>query len=112
MAATPDQYAAEQWPVPKFHFSVQIDGESFSCQEVTGLKLTKEFIEYRFGDDTTFTKRKVPGLKKYENITIKKGVFKNDERVYEWYNTLISDEEGRKDITIQLLDEEHEPVMT
>lgn len=104
---------ADLWPIPKFHFTVDFEGDTMSCQEVTGLKLSTEHIEYRFGDDPTFTKQKIPGLKKYENITLKKGVFTDDFRIYEWYNEVQTDPSQRKKITISLLgDSADEVIMT
>lgn len=104
---------ADLWPIPKFHFTVDFEGDLMSCQEVTGLKLSTEQIEYRFGDDQTFTKKKIPGLKKYENITIKKGVFTDDFRIYEWYNEVQADPAQRRKVTVSLLgDSPDEVIMT
>jgi phage tail-like protein len=102
----------DKWPIPKFHFSVQWDGATISCQEVTGLKFTTDVIEYRYGDDKTFIKKKIPGLKKFENITLKKGVFQNDLRFYDAWKDVQANKERRKEMIVQLLDEEHNPVMT
>ena len=104
---------ADLWPIPKFHFTVDFEGDLMSCQEVTGLKLSTEQIEYRFGDDPTFIKKKLPGLKKFENITLKKGVFTDDFRIYEWYNEVQVDPAQRKKVTISLLgDSPDEVIMT
>ncbi|MEO1655378.1 MAG: phage tail protein, partial [Bacteroidota bacterium] len=95
---------ADLWPIPKFFFKVDLAGEIISFQEVTGLKLTTEMIEYRHGDDQTFTKKKMPGLRKFDNVTLKKGVFRDDTRIYAWYNLVHADfENQRKDVTVQLL---------
>ncbi len=105
--------STELWPIPKFHFSVELDdlGE-VGFQEVTGLKLSTEYIEYRPGNDPTFVKQRVPGLKKYENITLKKGVFKGDTMLYDWYMEVQTNPERRKTITINLLDEQGSPLIT
>jgi phage tail-like protein len=105
--------STELWPIPKFHFSVTLgDLGEIGFQEVTGLKLTTEFIEYRPGNDPTFIKQRVPGLKKFENITLKKAVFKGDTALYDWYIDVQANPERRQDLTIQLLDEQGAPLMT
>jgi phage tail-like protein len=104
--------ATELWPIPKFHFSVQIDGTAYAFQEVSGLKLNTEVIEYRVGNDPTFIKQRVPGLKKFENITLKKAMFKNDSVLYDWFMDVQKNFERRKDLIIQLLDEQGTPLFT
>ena len=67
--------AETQWPIPKFHFRVEWAGNNVGFQEVTGLSLETQFIEYRAGNDNTFITQKIPGLKKNSNIILKKGLF-------------------------------------
>lgn len=106
--------ASELWPIPKFHFSVSSDGigGEMGFQEVSGLKLSTEFIEYRAGNDPTYIKQRIPGMKSFENITLKKGMFKDDTALYDWYADVQANVERREDITISLLDEEGTPLMT
>jgi phage tail-like protein len=104
--------ATELWPIPKFHFSVTWNGNEVPFQEVTGLKLNTEMIEYRPGNDPTFIKQRVPGLKKFENVTLKKAVFKNDTALYDWYADVQTNPERRYDIIVTLLDEQAAPLMT
>ncbi|MGD1841159.1 MAG: phage tail protein [Thermonemataceae bacterium] len=107
-----------EWPMTRFHFVVRIDGiedddNGIACTEVTGLKYKTEFIDYRPGSDPELKKLKIPGLKSYEPITIKKAVFKTDSRFYDWYKDVQSgDDNARKSITIELLDEQHDPIIT
>lgn len=55
--------SAQTWPVPEFHFSVDItDVGKISCKEVSGLDIEFDVIEYRSGDMPGFTKVKMPGL--------------------------------------------------
>jgi phage tail-like protein len=100
------------WPIPKFHFDVTWDGGELSFTEVTGLVMESQTIDYRAGDDERFLVQKVPGLKKTSNITLKKGMFKGDDALWDWYNLSQTDPARRKDITIKLLDEEHHAVFT
>lgn len=107
------------WPIPKFHFKVTIGGEDIgSFQEVSGLKKTVEVIDYRGGDSVEFFMQKVPGLQKFDNITLKRGVFHEQKQFTEWMkevrDNLSSHDlgEARKDITIELLDAAQAAVMT
>ncbi len=102
----------ELWPVPKFHFSVQWDGIDIGFQEVTGLEMETQFIEYRPGDDETYVTQKIPGLKKHGNLTLKKGVYADDSAFWDWFDDVQANPERREDITINLLDEAHEPIVT
>ena len=102
----------ELWPIPKFHFKVDIDGQSYHFKEVTGLKLNTDMIEYRVGDDPTFIKQRVPGLKKFEDITLKKAMFKNDSALLDWFLDVQKNYSRRKDIVISLLDEQGNPLFT
>jgi hypothetical protein len=66
------------WPLPKFSFSVTIDGAVTSFQEVSGLDVEAQVIEYRAGDSKGFSTIKMPGIQKSGNVTLKKGVFATD----------------------------------
>lgn len=102
----------EQYPLPKFHFRVEWGGSKFGFSEVTGLDFQVEPIEYRHGDSREFHKIKMPGMQKYSNITLKRGTFNEDFDFYEWVNTISMTKVERRDLTISLLNEQHEPVMS
>lgn len=104
--------AATEWPIPKFHFRAEWDGHEIAFQEISGLTLETEGIEYRAGNDQTFLKQRIPGLKKHGTLTMKKGVFKGHDDFYTWFNDVQANPERRKAITISLLDEEGQPVVT
>lgn len=104
--------AEELWPIPKFHFSVEWAGNNIGFQEVTGLEMETQFIEYRAGDNPTYVTQKIPGLKKHGNIVLKKGVYQDDSSFWEWFSDVQNNPERREDIIISLLDEEGAPVVT
>ncbi|MDX1671724.1 MAG: phage tail protein [Balneolaceae bacterium] len=95
-----------------FHFTVEWGGESVSFSEVSGLNIESQVIEYRDGANPEFTAQKMPGLQKYGNITLKRGVVDGDNQFYEWLNTTNLNKVERRDLIINLLNEEHEPVMS
>ncbi|MCB0725938.1 MAG: phage tail protein [Ignavibacteria bacterium] len=102
---------AETYPLPKFHFQVDWSGNKIGFTEVSGLDITTEVIEYRDGASPEYSKIKMPGQRKFSNITLKRGTFKGDNQFFEWFNTVSLNTIERRDITISLLNESHEPVL-
>ncbi|MBK8983230.1 MAG: phage tail protein [Ignavibacteria bacterium] len=100
-----------EYPLPKFHFLVDWGGNKIGFTEVTGLDITTEVIEYRDGASPEYSKIKMPGQRKFSNITLKRGTFKGDNQFFEWFNTVSLNTIERRDITISLLNENHEPVI-
>lgn len=100
------------WPLPKFYFQVEWDSEKMSFQEVSGLDIEAQPIEYRHGDSPQFSTIKMPGIKKSGNVTMKKGVFKSDNKFWDWFNEIKMNTIKRKTVTIKLLDEAGSPTMT
>lgn len=104
--------AENAYPMPSFHFSVDLGGTIINCSEVSGLDIELDVIEYRDGNSQTFSKQKMSGLRKSGDVSIKKGLFKDDKQYYTWFNAVQMNVPERKDVTISLLDEAHAPVMT
>ena len=100
-----------EYPLVKFHFQVEWGGTKIGFTEVSGLDLEIEAIEYRHGASPEYHKTKMPGMQKFSNITLKRGSFASDNEYYEWYNTVKLNTITRRDITISLLNEEHEPTV-
>ncbi|WP_297332593.1 phage tail protein [Flavobacterium sp.] len=103
--------ANSNYPLPKFHFSVNWGGTTMSFTEVSGMEQALDVIEYRMGNSPQFSKMKMPGLQKNGNITLKRGVFVNQSDFITWYNTVAMNLVERRSITISLLDENHNPVV-
>jgi phage tail-like protein len=101
---------AAKYPLPKFHFRVEWGGTKIGFSEVTGLNIENELIEYRDGSSPEYHKIKMPGLQKYGNVTLKRGMFDGDNEFYEWLNTVSLSKIERRDVHISLLNENHEPV--
>jgi phage tail-like protein len=101
------------WPLPKFYFSVDIgDQTDLPFQEVSGLDIDAEVIEYRHGNSPVHSTIKMPGMKKYSDITLKKGVFTTDNKFYDWISQISLNTYERLTVVIRLLDEAGEPKMT
>jgi len=91
-------------PYAKFRYKVEIDGlEAGGFSEASGFDASIDVIEYREGDMIQ-TPMKLPGLKKYGNITLKQGVA-DSMVMYEWMIAGVEGEVERKTITITILDE-------
>jgi phage tail-like protein len=86
-------------------------GTQIAFSEVTGLNIEAQVIEYRDGANPEFSTQKMPGMKKYGNVTLKRGVFASDNEYFEWLSTIKLNKVERRDVTISLLNEEHDPVM-
>jgi phage tail-like protein len=99
------------WPLPKFHFKVTWDGKNMSFQDVGGLEVSSDAIEYRSGDSKEFSVLKMPGMKKHGPVTMSKGVFKGDKALWEWFELVKMNTIKRKTIVISLLDEKNAPTM-
>lgn len=102
---------ATKYPFPVFHFRVDWGGSNLGFSEVTGLNMETQVIEYRDGLSPDYSTIKMPGMQKYGNITLKRGITKNDNEFYKLWNTHQLNKIERRDITISLLDETHSPVM-
>ncbi|MCW5203364.1 MAG: phage tail protein [Candidatus Electrothrix communis] len=103
--------AKAEWPLPKFHFSVKWGDQEMSFQEVSGLDVEAQPIEYRAGDSPVFSTINMPGLKKYGNVTMKKGIFKSDNKFWDWFDKIKMNTIERIAVTISLLDEANSPTM-
>ena len=111
MADDGSQQSPNVWPMPKFYFQVKWDSAVMSFEEISGLDVESQPIEYRHGDSPVYASIKMPGLKKYGNITMKKGVFKGDNKFWDWFNQIKMNTIKRVPVTISLLDETGKPTM-
>jgi len=101
-----------EYPLPVFHFQVQWGGTNLGFAEVSGLNIETQMIEYRDGLSPVYSSIKMPGIPKYGNITLKRGILPADNEFYNWLNTTSLNTVERRDLTISLLNENHEPVVT
>ncbi|OGS89106.1 MAG: phage tail protein [Gallionellales bacterium GWA2_59_43] len=111
MADDGSAQSAAVWPMPKLHFQVKWDANVMSFQEVSGLDIQSEEINYRHGDSPQFSVIKMPGMKKFGNVTMKKGIFKADNKFWDWLNQIKMNTIKRVPVTISLLDEAGAPTM-
>ena len=93
-------------PIRNFRFRVEIDGlQAAGFSEVLIGATTTDVIDYREGTDPPHV-RKLSGLTKYGNITLKSGVTSSLE-LYNWHRQVVSGElvNARKQVVITVADE-------
>lgn len=100
--------------MPKFRFSVDLgsDHKDVAFQEVSGLDSETQVIEYRHSNSPEFSTIKMPGIAKSSNVSMKRGVFVNDNLFWDWYDKIKMNTIKRETVIIKLLDEEGSPTMT
>ena len=102
------------YPLTTLHFSVSW-GESnqLSFSEVSGLTMEAEVVEYRGGADMQFSTHKQPGLRKFSNVTMKRGIAPRDtgNGLFEWFNSVTIGNVTRRDVVVSLLNEAGNQVM-
>jgi phage tail-like protein len=94
-------------PYRNFRFRVEIDGiDQGGFREVTVADSTQDAIEYREGTELP-TARKVPGLIKYGNVTLKWGIT-DSMALYEWRKAIEDGKtkDNRKNMAVIVIDEE------
>jgi len=97
------------WPLPKFYFSVTGMPGNPVFQEITGLEVETQVIEYRAGNSPIFAPIKMPGLQKVGNVTMKKGIFVTDTLLWTWFDKIKMNTIDRVTIVVNLLDQAGAP---
>jgi phage tail-like protein len=98
-------------PYRSFNFQLEIDGVPLGAfSEVSGLTAEGDAVDYREGVDVQQNVRKLPGLRKYSNITLKRG-YTQDKSLWRWYGNIVNGQPDRRDVTIVLLNEARQPVL-
>ncbi len=98
-------------PFRAFNFRIEIDNLTVgSFSECSGLTSEGDSVDYREGTDIPLSARKLIGLRKYSNITLKRGYTQNNE-LWTWYKNIAKGIPDRRNGTIVLMDEERKDVM-
>lgn len=94
-------------PYMNFNFLVELDGIARAAfHECSGFDSTIDIVEHREGGENT-TLRKLPGLTKYSNIVLKRGIT-DDMMLYDWHRQAVLGNVERKNGSIVLLDRKGE----
>ena len=101
-------------PYGAFNYLVNFDGgEVFGgFSDVSGIGTEVTVAEYRNGNDKENHVRKVAGIHKVSDVTLKRGIL-NSKTLFDWITqTRTQGPAAQRNVTITLLDEAHTPVQT
>ncbi|AWK41531.1 phage tail protein [Photorhabdus laumondii subsp. laumondii] len=101
MTITPEQIAVD-YPIPAYRFVVSVGDEKIPFNNVSGLDVHYDVIEYKDGTGNYY---KMPGQRQSINITLRKGVFPGDTKLFDWINSIQLNQVEKKDIAISLTNE-------
>lgn len=86
-------------PYRNFRFRLEIDGiDQAGFSEASGFDITVDPIDYREGADPTHV-RKLPGLTKFGNVTLKWGVTDSMD-LHDWHRQIVNGDIQRKNLAI------------
>lgn len=98
-------------PYSNYNFLVNLNGPHApddplgGFSEVSGLGTELTLAEYRNGNDSEMHVRKIPGLHKTNDITLKRGIVKSDD-LWEWIEDVrLSSVGGQRQVVVTLNDE-------
>jgi phage tail-like protein len=98
-------------PYTSGNFLVEIQGiTATSFSEVTGLEASIDVVEYRAGDARLNTEQKLPGLNRFPNVVLKRGLTQ-DTSLWTWINNAMAGNVSRTVVLIRLLDQTDKPVL-
>ncbi len=97
-------------PYGNQHFRVDLgagaDGPEAGFSEVVLPDISVDVIEYREGNDKESGTHKLPGLARYDNVILRRGVI-GSLNLYDWINQVRNgDANARRSVTITLLSED------
>lgn len=104
-------------PYSQFNFLVDLgtgvtEGPDAGFSEVRGLGMEVTVAEYRNGNDRENAVRKITGLNKAADITLKRGVI-GSLSLYKWLDEIRNGSQTAvRTVTIHLQNEEHQTVVT
>lgn len=104
--------ADRQSPYSAFNFLVEFNGQDISAgfSDVSGLGTEITIAEYRNGNDRENHVRKVPGMHKVNDVTLKRGII-NSKDIWEWIDTVRKEGiSAQRSISIIMLDESGQEV--
>jgi phage tail-like protein len=99
-------------PYRSFNFHLVIDGVPLGAfSEASGLTADGDAVDYREGTDVQSNVRKLIGLRKFTNITLKRG-YTQDRSLWVWHQNIVNGQPDRRNVTIVLMNEARQPVLS
>src|SRR5262245_36695118 len=103
-------------PYVQFNFLVDLgtgntDGPEAGFQEVSGIGMEVTVAEYRNGNERENSVRKITGLNKSTDVTMKRGVI-GSLNLYQWLNDIRDgNQNALRNVVVQLQNEDHTAVV-
>ena len=103
-------------PYAQFNFLVDIgtgetEGPEAGFQECSGISMSVDVIEYRNGNDKENNPRKLTGLAKVSDVTLKRGII-GSLGLYQWIDQIRNgNQAGLRTVVIQLQNEDHTAIV-
>ena len=103
-------------PYVQFNFLVDLgtgnsDGPDAGFQEVSGIGMEVTVAEYRNGNEKDNCVRKITGLNKSTDVTMKRGVI-GSLSLYDWLHQIRNgDQSALRNIVVQLQNEDHTEIV-
>ncbi len=98
-------------PFRTFNFRLEIDDIAVAAfSDVGGLQSDGEIADYRTGMDIPLTMRRIPGLRKFGPITLKRGMV-SDTTLWDWYRNIVKGQQDRRNGSVILMDEQRNDVL-
>lgn len=98
-------------PYRGYNFVLEIDNVPRGAfSEVGGLTAEGDSVDYREGTDLQSNVRKLMGMRKYANLTLKRG-YTQDKTLWQWYTNVMNGVPDRRNVTVVLLNERREAVL-
>lgn len=103
--------ATRKDPYLNYNFRLEIDNTAVAgFSECSGLTFDTQPVEYREGTDRRLSVRQLTGMRKYSNISLKRGYTDNKE-LWNWYKNIVNGTADRRNGAIVLQDELHQDVL-
>jgi phage tail-like protein len=102
-------------PYMQFNFLVDLgdgetDGPSAGFQECSQIGMEVSIAEYRNGNERENNVRKLTGLTKATDVTLKRGII-GASNLYAWINDVRNGSQAARNVLIQLQNEDHSAVV-
>lgn len=103
-------------PYGQYNFLVDLgdgntDGPEAGFQEISGIGMEVSVVEYRNGNEKENSVRKITGLNKCTDVTLKRGII-GSLNLYKWLDQIRNgDQHAYRNVVIQLLNEDHTAVV-
>ena len=103
-------------PYAQFNFLVDLgtgatDGPEAGFEECSAISMSVDVIEYRNGNEKENTPRKLTGLARVGDVTLKRGII-GSLGLYKWIDQIRNgDAAGFRNVVIQLQNEDHTAIV-